>query len=218
MTFPAQLSLLLALAGPTRLVTAPADTSTESHRVLPDHHEHPVVQAELDQMVSGRHTAFYHRALLRQPKWADLVDTALEDAGLPAWLAAVPLVESGYSNWGAPGAAEPRQSMAPGRIPGRGLWMFIPATARQYGLRVDDKIDERFDPELETDAAVALLTDLHDSFGDWGLALAAYNQGPQAVRSAIQSGGTRDVLELIEQGELNPYAAKVMAAAALLER
>jgi membrane-bound lytic murein transglycosylase D len=95
--------------------------------------------------------------------------------------------------------------------------MFIPQTARQYGLRVDEQVDERLDPELETAAAMALLTDLHDEFGDWGLALAAYNKGARAVRKAIHSSDSRSVLRLIELGALSPYAARVMAAALLME-
>lgn len=173
-----------------------------------------VVQRELAHLVT-RAEPFTRRALARRPDWAPLVDAALADAHLPAWLAAVPLVESGYSNWGAPGHAT-AASMAPGTIPGRGLWMFIPQTARTYGLTVDDTVDERLDPELETAAAVALLTDLHTRFGDWGLALAAYNQGSRAVERAVEIGETDDVLRLIEAGHLNPYAARVMAAALVL--
>jgi hypothetical protein len=163
----------------------------------------------------ARYPQFVRRGLDRQPDWAPLVDGALAEAGLPAWLNAVPLVESGYSNWGAPGAAEPR-SAAPGTIPGRGLWMFIAPTARDYGLTVDGDRDERFDPELETMAAMALLTDLHDRYGDWPLALAAYNQGPRAVDRAIAKGGTNDAFALIDAGLLNGYAAQVVAAARVM--
>jgi membrane-bound lytic murein transglycosylase D len=144
------------------------------------------------------------------------VDDVLAQAGLPPFLAAVPLVESGYSNWGAPDGDE-EQSRAPGTIPGRGLWMFIAPTARQYGLRVDDTVDERLDPEKETAAAVALLSDMYDRYGDWGLALSAYNMGPRAVDAAIEAGGTRDPWELTARGLLNEYAAQVMAAALVLE-
>lgn len=175
----------------------------------------PVVQRALSHLTT-RAPAFVSRGLARQPTHAALVDHALDDAGLPPLLRAVPLIESGYSNWGAPGSPESR-SAAPGEVPGRGLWMFIPQTARAYGLQVDAVADERLDLALETDAAVTLLTDLHARYGDWGLALAAYNQGHRAVDAAIEAGGSRDVLRLIEAGLLNPYAARVMAGALLLE-
>lgn len=174
-----------------------------------------VVEREL-RTLTGRSSAFACRGLERRPEWSALVDGALDDAGLPPFLAAVPLVESGYSNWGAP-SSEESQSAAPGRVPGRGLWMFIAPTARQYGLQVDGQTDERLDPAKETQAAVALLSDLHDSLGSWPLALSAYNMGERAVREAMAAGESDDAWELIARGHLNPYAAQVVAAAVLLE-
>ncbi|MCK6502741.1 M56 and MltD domain-containing protein [Myxococcota bacterium] len=175
----------------------------------------PVIHGQLVGVL-GPGRAFYARGLARRPAWQPLVDDALAQAGLPPFLAAVPLVESGYTNWGAPDGDE-EQSRAPGTIPGRGLWMFIAPTARQYGLRVDDTVDERLDPEKETAAAVALLSDMYDRYGDWGLALSAYNMGPRAVDAAIEAGGTRDPWELTARGLLNEYAAQVMAAALVLK-
>lgn len=160
--------------------------------------------------------SFYRHGLSRRADLAPLVDGALAGAGLPAWLAAVPLIESGYTNWGAPGGTA-ESSRAPGAVPGRGLWMFIGPTARSYGLKVTQSVDERLDAELETAAAVELLTDLHERYGDWGLALAAYNQGSLAVDAAIEAGGTRDALALSEAGLLNGYVPMVMAGALLLE-
>lgn len=177
--------------------------------------DHPVIHGYLTRMVAAS-PGFYHRALQRRPQWSGLVDGALADAGLPPFLAVVPLVESGYSKRGAPDSPEPT-SQAPGTIPGRGLWMFIPATARECGLQVDDQVDQRFDPQLETAAAVALLRDLHDRYGDWGLALAGYSMGPRAVDRAIEDGGTRDPWELTQRGLINEYAATVMAGALLLQ-
>jgi hypothetical protein len=165
---------------------------------------------------SDQARAFYRSGLENRPAWSALVDKSLAEAGLPAWYAAIPLVESGYTNLGAPGDSGDALSRAPG-IPGRGLWMCIPSTARSYGLAVDGATDERLDPTRETAAAVALLTDLHDEFGDWYLALAAYNQGAVAVRGAIAHAGTRDVWALVAAGELNNYVPEVAAAAEILE-
>ncbi len=202
-----------SLAADLRLDRAAIDRAVarSPHAELVDH---PLVRRELRRMV-GDNAAFYRRALGRRAAHAPLVDGALAQAGLPALLAAVPLVESGYSNWGAPGDGESR-SAAPGRIPGRGLWMFIAPTARAYGLQVDGDRDQRLDPDAETAAAVALLTELHAEFGDWALALAAYNQGSAAVHAAIAAGGSRDAFVLMEAGLLNAYAAQVMAGALLL--
>ena len=176
---------------------------------------HHAVVAASRARFEGRSAPFFAAAEARRGGWAPLVDGALADAGLPAWLAAVPLVESGYTNWGAADAPAVG-SAAPGAVPGRGLWMFIAPTARSEGLRVDDTLDERLDPAAETAAAVALLGRLHAEFGDWRLALAAYNEGPQAVRAAIRAGGTRDPWALVEGGWLNRYSADVVAAAQLM--
>lgn len=179
--------------------------------VVPDH---PQVHEALARIADRPKTAaFFQRGMNRRAAWTDLVDGALADAGLPPQLAAVPLVESGYENLGeyADGL-----SAAPG-VPGKGLWMFIPPTARRYGLVVDETTDERLDPRKETDAAVRLLSDLHAEFGDWGLALAGYNQGAGHVRAAIETEGTRNAMELAARGALNHYVPMVYAAALLLE-
>ena len=178
----------------------------------------PMANAALTRITANPKTrAWYQSGLENHKKWATLVDAVLSDAGLPAWLSAVPLVESGYLNLGAPedlthGVASSR---APGG-PGRGLWMFIPETARTYGLVVEAGNDQRYDVTLETAAAIELLTDLHGQFGDWDLALAAYNQGPRVVEAAIAHGGTRNVATLVESGLLNGYVPEVHAAAAIL--
>ncbi len=175
------------------------------------------VRAALSAM-SSDHAGFVRRGVANRPQWAALVDGALARAGLPPELAAVPLIESGYTNWGAAEGAPTAagvSSLAPG-IPGRGLWMFIAPTARTYGLQVDETGDERFDPVRETEAAVALLGDLHAEFGDWYLALAGYNQGSRAVQAAIRDGGTRDQRALAARGLLNDYVDQVLAGALVL--
>jgi len=175
---------------------------------------HPVVVAGLqDMVVSQRGRSYLHEGLRNSKEYQDGVSAALEAYGLPQELAAVPLIESGYKNLGD---GVEGLSFAPG-IPGKGLWMFIPATARDYDLTVDDVVDERLDIALETDAAMRLLSDLHDEFGDWGLALAGYNQGARKVRAAIAAEGTDDPWTLIARGALNDYAAKVMAGVLVME-
>jgi len=170
-------------------------------------------RAVLAELVEGRAGRQFARgAIAAAPEYEAIIGVALNDYNLPQFLRAVPFIESGYQNLGAEGG----QSMAPGRG-GRGIWMFIPQTARHYGLEVSDEIDQRLDIKEETDAAMRLLQDLYAEFGDWGLALAGYNQGAKAVRVAIKQGGTVDIFKLIEAGLLNEYAARVAAAAILLE-
>ena len=70
-----------------------------------------------------------------------------------------------------------------------GLWQFMRATGREFGLRQDSYIDERFDPEKSTDAACRYLRQLYSIFGDWEMALASYNCGPGNVKRAMRRSG-----------------------------
>ena len=75
------------------------------------------------------------------------------------------------------------------RVGAVGLWQFMPSTGRMFGLNRDWYIDERQDPEKSTEAACKYLKQLYRMFGDWELALAAYNTGPGNVRKAIRRSG-----------------------------
>jgi membrane-bound lytic murein transglycosylase D len=97
-----------------------------------------------------------------------------------------------------------------------GLWQFIPSTAKDYGLTVSQEYDERLDPEKQTQVAAAYLRDLYTIFGDWALAMAAYNCGEPRVMNAVVKNGNADFWELHEkqllpQETLN-YVPKILAA------
>lgn len=77
-----------------------------------------------------------------------------------------------------------------------GLWQFMPATARGYGLKSTDHLDERLDPHRSTQAAVEMLSELYQDFGDWSLALAAYNCGPGRVKKAIKKTGCHNFWDI----------------------
>lgn len=172
--------------------------------------DHPRVRAAFERLGStpeGR--AWMAGSVERARPLLPWVEARLAEAGLPRALAAVPLVESGYRNL----RSEDLSPKVPPWQRGAGHWMFIASTARRYGLRVDEEVDERLDLAKETAAAIALLRDDHARYGDWALALAAYNQGERAVDAAIAQGGVRDAFALEEAGLLNSYAAEVYAAA-----
>ncbi len=96
-----------------------------------------------------------------------------------------------------------------------GLWQLMPTTARAYGLRVDDTVDERLNIHLATDAAVRILKDNFEEFGDWHLALAAYNAGSGTVRKAIRSANSQTYTKLKRflPKETQRYVSAYLAAA-----
>lgn len=81
------------------------------------------------------------------------------------------------------------QPQAGSRAGAKGLWQFMYSTGKMYGLQSNSFIDDRFDPVMSTIAACEYLTDLYDIYGDWSLALAAYNSGPGNVNRAIRNAG-----------------------------
>jgi len=103
--------------------------------------------------------------------------------GLPQSLKYLPVVESALQ----PAAHSP--------VGAAGLWQFVPATARIYGLRVNGQVDERLDPHKSTEAAVQMLQALYAQFGDWGLVLAAYNCGPGRVKRIMRTYGATNFWE-----------------------
>lgn len=86
----------------------------------------------------------------------------------------------------------------------KGLWQFASSRGKEYGLRQNWWIDERSDPEKSTRAAARHLKDLYRQFGDWLLAMAAYNTGPGNVERAVARTGYADYWEIVKRGNLHP--------------
>ncbi len=102
-----------------------------------------------------------------------------------------------------------------------GMWQFMPSTGRRYGLTINAWVDERRDPEKATRAAARYLSDLHDEFGDWHLALAGFNCGGGCVRQARRRSDAEDpsywdVHEYLPQ-ETQGYVPMFIAAARVME-
>lgn len=108
-----------------------------------------------------------------------IFEQALEEAGLPLELKYLPIIESGLN---------PTVTSKHGAA---GLWQFIIATAKGYDMEVSSLVDERRDPYISSERACQYLRDLYDTYGDWSLAIAAYNCGPGTVNKALnRAGGT----------------------------
>lgn len=100
-----------------------------------------------------------------------------------------------------------------------GLWQFIPSTARNHGLVINDYMDERKNPEKATRAALDFLAELYATFGDWTLAIAAYNCGPGGVRKAMRRSGKKDYWDIRHHlpKETQKYVPRIIAAIYLMK-
>ena len=145
---------------------------TGRHEAIPitinDH-----VKSEIKRL-TGPERRFFIRALERSFQYRPAIVKELKNAGLPEEISWLPLIESGYKI----------RALSPARA--LGLWQFIPSTGHKFGLNRNYYIDERMDPEKATLAAIAYLKELHNLFGDWTTALAAYNCGEYRVLKTIR--------------------------------
>lgn len=126
------------------------------------------------------------------------------DRGMPGEICLLPIVES---------RLDPFAFSSGGAV---GLWQFIPATAKRFGLKIDWWVDERRDVVLATDAALNYLEELHDRFSDWLLALAAYNWGEGNVSRALRrSGPNAGFYDIKVPRETVRYVDRLMAYSAV---
>jgi membrane-bound lytic murein transglycosylase D len=148
-------------------------------------------------------------ALDRGQKFVPMISAKLAERNMPQELAYLPLIESEY------------RTTAKSRVSAVGLWQFMAGTARNLGLSVSRHGDDRTNAAKSTDAALSYLSQLHDRFGSWYLAIAAYNAGPGTISNAMDrvlgrtTGSDADFYTISKKlpAETREYVPKLIAAA-----
>ena len=128
----------------------------------------------------------FREGLVRSGRWESQIRRTLELNGVPPELAALPHVESSYN------------PEAYSRVGAAGIWQFMRKTARRF-MRVDDVVDERFDPLRSSQAAAHFLAENYRETGSWPLAVTAYNHGAGGVKRAEQILGTEDIATIVRR-------------------
>ncbi|MCX5870462.1 MAG: LysM peptidoglycan-binding domain-containing protein [Deltaproteobacteria bacterium] len=188
----------------------PSSTTSQNQNVQPDTtcSDFPItinnqVQVYLDLFQNQQRKSFAIW-LSRSGKYLPLMQKELKEAGLPEDLAYLAMIESGFNQ------------KAYSKADASGLWQFIPGTGSQYNLKTNKYLDERRDAEKSTKAAVSFLSNLYDEFGDWHLAVAAYNAGPAKISKGMERYNTKDFWSLAQYDylamETKRYVPKLIAS------
>jgi len=148
------------------------------------------VASFINYFSSPRGKATLEHSWERSGRYRDMISRILKEEGVPQDLIYLAQAESGF------------QPLALSRAGARGMWQFMAGSAELYGLERTWWVDDRQDPEKATRAAARHLKDLYNQFGDWYLAMAAYNSGASTVQHAVERTGYADFWELYRRGVL----------------
>jgi peptidoglycan lytic transglycosylase D len=181
----------------TNSITPSADASTKVKAQLEIKNTNSDLPLMMTDQVAGYIAYFsgpgrgvFERAYSRSGRYHDMIVDTLKQQGLPQDLIYLAQAESGF------------HPLAVSRAGARGIWQFMASRGRGYGLRHNMWVDDRQDPEKSTRAAARHLKELYAQFGDWYLAMAAYNSGPGTVQSAVKRTGYADFWELYRRNVL----------------
>ncbi len=165
--------------------------------------ENDAVLSYIHYFSTDRGHKILESGLRRAGRYRPLIQRILDEEGVPQELIYLAQIESGF----LPRARSYKQAV--------GMWQFVQFRGREYGLNQTPYTDDRLDPERATRAAAKHLHDLYAMFGDWYLAMAAYNCGPNCVDHAVQRTGYADYWELARRNalphETNNYVPVILA-------
>lgn len=139
----------------------------------------------------------------RAHKYFPVIEPILAKHGVPDDFKYLAVIESGLQNVVSPAGA-------------RGIWQIMPATAREYGLEVNDNVDERYHLEKATEAACMYLLNSKERFGSWTLAAAAYNAGNSGINRRLDGQQVEDYYNLLLGEETGRYMFRILAIKEIL--
>lgn len=144
------------------------------------------------------------KLIKKSKKFFPIIEPILKENGIPDDFKYLAVAESGLTNAVSPAGA-------------RGFWQFMPKTAREYGMEVNDNVDERYEIEMATVAATQYLKDSKKSFGSWTLAAAAYNAGNGGINREQNRQDVDDYYDLLLNQETARYLFRILALKTIIE-
>lgn len=172
--------------------------------------DHRLVERYRTQYTSDEGIKYLSAVMKRSVLYREFIRAEIQRLEVPEILFYLPVIESGFS------------ATAVSRSGAVGVWQFMKNSIGGFGMRITEWMDERRDPWISTTAALRKLKDNYAVLGDWELALAAYNCGLGATRTAIRRGGKSDYWYLSDKGFFKPetvhYVPKFLAIAEILSK
>ncbi len=165
----------------------------------------PEVFERMDRELHAN-TFFHSNTILyfkRANRWFPVIEPILKANDIPEDFKYLALIESGLQNVVSPAGAA-------------GYWQFMEATAKEYGLEVNDEVDERYHMEKATEAACRYLKDAYAIYGDWALVAASYNTGMQRISSELERQKTNNYFDLLLNQETGRYLFRILAVKEIL--
>lgn len=191
----------------TAISALPDEKLLKAPRIIEDYNSNKTATDAVKKHVdyfSDRMKERFSLWLSRSGKYLEMMKGILKEQNVPEDIAFLPLIESGFN----------ANAYSPARAVG--YWQFIASTAKNYGLEINWWKDERKDPVKSTVAAANYLKDLHQMFGSWNLAMAAYNAGEGKILRALNKSKSDDYWSLLHtqyiRNETKDYVPKFIAA------
>ncbi len=139
----------------------------------------------------------------RANRWFPVIEPILKANGVPDDFKYLAVIESGLTNAVSPAGAT-------------GFWQFLKSTGKEYGLEINDEVDERYHVEKSTDAACKYLLDAYERYGDWSLVAASYNMGMAGLERQLERQQVDEYWDLLLNSETSRYVYRILAVKEIL--